>query len=296
MNPQEKNCSETKCSITGNCECKCGEKCNCASGCCKSRCMKNPLMVLKIVGVMLAIYLVALSVKEFKSIAYVGTNPQQSHTIDVAGSGDAVAIPDIATISFTVTETAKTVADAQDKAATKVNATIAGLKNAGIADKDIKTTSYNINPHYEYQNSVCSANGVCPPSKSIVTGYDVSQSTDVKVRDLKKVGDLFTLIGTNGVQNVNGPSFSVDNPDMVQATARANAIDNAKAKADVLAKALGVHIVRVVSFSESGNNVPYPIRYDMASGVSSAKAIAVPEISTGEQKITSSVTITYEIE
>ncbi len=278
MNPEEKKCCGTD---------------NCNRGCHS----KHSHKVLKVVGVLLAIYLAVLSVKQLKSIAYVGINPQQSHTISVDGTGDAVAIPDIATLSFSVTETAKTVADAQAQATKKVNATISALKSSGIAEKDIQTTSYNINPHYEYQNSVCSSNGICPPSKSIVTGYDVSQSTDVKARDLKKVGDLLTLIGSNGVQNVSGPSFSVDNPDVTQVEARAKAINNAKTKAEVLAKALGVHIVRVVSFSETGNT-PYPVRYDMmmAGAASTKSAPVTPEISVGQQKVTSNVSITYEIE
>jgi len=257
----------------------------------------KPRRVIKLVGVMIAIYIAILCIKQLKSIPYVGTDPTQAHTISVDGTGNAMAIPDIATISFTVTETAKTVADAQTKSTTKVNTTVAALKKAGVADKDIQTTSYNINPHYEYQNVICAANTMCPPSNPVISGYDVSQSTDVKVRDLTKVGDLLTLVGSNGVQNVSGPSFSVENPDSVQATARAAAIDNAKNKAGVLAKALGVHIVRVISFSESGN-MPYPVRYDMAVGMAaSAKAPSVaPEISTGEQKITSNVTIVYEIE
>ncbi len=259
--------------------------------------MNNPHKILKVVGVLVAIYLAVLSIKQLKSITYVGTDTQQSHTISVDGTGNAVAIPDIATLSFTVTETAKTVADAQAQATKKVNTTISALKSSGITEKDIQTTSYNINPHYEYQNSTCSSNGICPPSKSVVTGYDVSQSTDVKVHNLTKVGDLLTLIGSNAVQSVSGPSFSVENPDITQAEARSKAIDNAKMKAEVLAKALGVHIVRVVSFSETGAT-PYPVRYDMMMvGAASTKAAPVaPEISTGEQKITSNVTITYEIE
>ena len=77
--------------------------------------------------------------------------------------------------------------------------------------------------------------------------------------------------------------------------ARAKAIDQAKSKADALAKALGVRLVRIVSFSENGSN-PSPIRYDLMSAGVSSKAGTVPEISTGEQKITSNVNITYEIE
>lgn len=264
--------------------------------CCERPCCDKIWKVAKIVGILLAIYLAVLSIKEFRSIAFVGTNLQQSHVISVDGTGEAVAIPDIATISFTVTETAKTVSVAQESATTKVNATVAALKSAGIAEKDIKTTSYSINPHYEYQGSACRADGICPPSKSIVTGYDVSQSTEIKVHDLKKVGDLFTLIGSKGVENVYGPSFSVDNPEKVQAEARAKAIADAKSKADVLAKALGVRIARVSTFSESGNGV-YP-RYFGLGGADMAvsKATVAPEISTGEQKITSNVTIVYEIE
>jgi uncharacterized protein YggE len=254
--------------------------------------------VAKIVGIMLVVYLVVISLKELKSISLISaSNVPPTHTIAVDGKGDAVAIPDIATVSFTVTENAKTVAEAQTKATEKVNATLKDLKVAGIADKDIKTTSYNINPHYDYQSGgPCVTNGMCPPSKSVVTGYDVSQSTEVKVRKLDIIGNLFTLIGSHEVENVYGPSFAVDNVETVQAEARTKAITEAKAKADTLAKALGVRLVRVVTFSENGNT-PHPIRYDMmAAGVSSSKASVAPEISTGEQKITSNVTITYEIE
>ncbi len=248
------------------------------------------------VAVLLCVFLVALSIKEFKSIAYVGSNLQQSHTISVDGTGDAVAIPDIATISFSVTETAKTVSQAQSLATAKNNATIKALRDAGIAERDIQTTSYSINPHYEYQNGVCQANGSCLPSKSIVTGYDVSQGTQIKVRDLNKVGDLFTLIGSQGVQNVNGPSFSVDKPEGVEAEARSEAIAQAQAKAKVLADKLGVRLVRVISFSESGNGYPRPLMYGMGGDMVASKAEVAPTISTGEQKITSNVSIMYEIE
>ena len=249
-----------------------------------------------LVGILLVVFLVAISIKEFKSIAYVGVNPTSTNQITVDGTGDAVAIPDVATFSFSVTETAATVADAQSKATNKNNAAITAVKTAGIADKDIQTLSYNINPHYEYQNSICQANGICPPSKSVLTGYDVSQTTQIKIRDFTKIGSILTTIGTLGVQNVNGVTFSVDKPESVQAQARATAIANAQSKAQTLAGQLGVRLVRVVSFSESGANIPRPMMYDLAAGVSSSKTAAAPEISTGEQKISSTVSITYQIE
>jgi uncharacterized protein YggE len=245
---------------------------------------------------LLALFLFVVSIKELKSIGYIGKSDQVVNTISVDGSGDAVAIPDIATFSFTVTKTAATVADAQKQATDQANAALKAVRDGGVADKDIQTTSYNINPHYEYQNGVCTSVGVCRPGKSVLTGYDVSQSTEVKVRDLSKAGALFASIGSLGVDSVNGLTFSVDKPDAVQAQARGIAIANAQAKAKELASQLGVSLVRVISFSENGNS-PRPVTFNLAAQdkVMTGSAIVAPEISTGEQKVTSSVSITYEI-
>lgn len=243
----------------------------------------------------LTIFLLVMSIKGIKSIGYVGDNPNMVNTINVTGSGDAVSIPDIATFSFTVTETAKTVAEAQTKATTKINAALDAVKQGGVAEKDIQTAYYSINPHYEYQNSICTQYS-CPPSKSILTGYDVSQSIQVKVRDLSKAGALFATIGDLGVQNVNGLTFSMDNPDALMAEARDEAIAKAQAQAKELAKQLGVRLVRIVSFSESNGERPY-----YAYGMGGAKDMAVssvapvPQVPVGENKITSTVNISYEI-
>lgn len=248
------------------------------------------------VGIILAIFLAIISIKELKSIGYVGKDVQITNTISVTGTGDAVTIPDIATFSFTVTETAKTVVDAQTKATNKINTALKAVKDAGVVDKDIQTTSYNINPRYEYQSVACSQYN-CPSGKSVLTGYDVSQSIQIKVRELGKAGLIFTSIGSLGVQNVNGLSFAVDKPEKIQAEARAKAITDAQSKAKELAKQLGVSLVRITSFYEN-NGGPGPIIYGMGGGAKTmtVDSVAVaPNIPTGEQKVTSDVTITYEI-
>ncbi len=243
----------------------------------------------------LIIFFILLSIKELKSIDYVGVNTNTTNTITVNGSGDIVAKPDIAIFSFSVTENSKTISDAQDKASVKINAAQKAMKDAGIAENDIQTTSYSINPHYEYQSVLCTTYN-CPPAKSVLSGYDVSQSVQIKVKDLTKVGDLVTSVGSLGVQNVSGLSFSVDKPESVQAEARAKAIADAQERAKVLAKSLGVSLVRITSFYESNNN-PVVMKYAMgvSDSVSSASAPRAPEITPGEQKIVSNVTITYEI-
>lgn len=250
-----------------------------------------------VVGGLLALFLLAISINQIKLIfGYDSANPI-TNTITVSGKGEAVAIPDIATISLTITENAKTVADAQDLATNKLNAVIKAVHAEGVAEKDVKTTSYNINPHYEYNDGVC--NGIrCTPGKSVITGYDVSQSLDIKVRDLSKAGKLLDVVGGLGVQNVSGLSFAIDDMDVIKEKARADAIADAKAKGAKLASQLGVRIVKIVSFNDLTDS-PYGFYGmggdSMSAKVESAVARPVPQVPAGEQKVISQVSITYEI-
>lgn len=260
--------------------------------------MNNKEQIWKVgalVGMILAVFLLVITIKEIKSIGYVGKNSVMVNTISVNGKGEEVVVPDVATFSFGVTETAKTVADAQKVATEKINATLKVVREAGIADKDIKTTSYSINPHYEYTNGVCTQ-WSCGPGKSTLTGYDVNQTIEVKVRDIEKAGTILASIGSMEVQNVSGLSFSVDDIDAVKAKARAEAIENAKTKADKLAKDLGVKIIGITSFYDSSDqSTPY---YGMGGDMMSAKVMsaeASPQIPAGENKVIANVTISYEI-
>lgn len=249
-----------------------------------------------VVGVLLAIFLLVISIKELKSISYVGRDVPIMNVITVNGKGEKVSIPDVATFSFSVTENAKTVKEAQDKATEKINSAIQAVKGKGVSEKDIKTTSYNINPHYEYIAGICSGLS-CKPGRSVLSGYDVSQSIEVKVRDISKAGDIFDTIGSLEVQNVNGLTFSIDDIDSVKAEARELAIADAQEKAKTLAKDLGVKLVRITSFYDSSDdNIYYARDYAMGMGgaMTSAK-VPSPEIPAGEQKVTSKVSITYEI-
>ncbi len=257
------------------------------------------------VGVLLSIFLLVISIKELKSINYVGKDTPIMNSITVNGKGDSVSIPDIATFSFSVTETAKVIDEAQANVTAKINNTLKALKDNGVADKDIKTLSYSINPDYEYDQtgSICAASKSsqtipCRPGASVLTGYNVSQTIEVKIRDLKKAGALFATIGSLNVHNVNGLQFSIDDIDSVKAKARDIAIQNAKEKAKTLAQQLGVSLVRITSFYDTSDEPPFWGREGMGGDVMTMKSAVAPmaiEVPAGEQKITSIVSITYEI-
>jgi uncharacterized protein YggE len=219
------------------------------------------------------------------------------NSITVEGTGTVAAVPDIAQISFTVLESANTVADAQAKATERTDAAIEALKKAGIDDKDVKTVHYSVSPRYEYDQP-CPRGAYCATVVSgapRIVGYDVSQSIEVKVRDTGKAGEILGLLGELGVQNISGPNFTMDDEDAVRAEARGEAIDEAEAKAKVLARQLGVRLVRVMSFSESGG--PYPMYgYGKGGGVMmDAVAQSAPALPVGENETNVTVVITYEI-
>ena len=220
-------------------------------------------------------------------------------------------MPDVAEISFSVMEEAKTVAEAQEKATEKINKIVAYLGDRGIEDKDIKTTNYSVQPQYEYYywhpvSQIRCALSYCPPpyiQKNEIIGYQVNQWLQIKVRDLKKAGAVLAGVGERGASNINAINFVIDDEEALKVEARELAVKDARNQAALLTKDLGVRLGKVVSFSEQGN-YPYPIIYgrgsyegDMAVGMPTmiAKEAPSPEIPSGENEIVSIVSVTYEI-
>jgi len=232
------------------------------------------------------------------------------NTISFSGHGEVTAVPDIANISFTISKDATTVKDAQAGVAVIEKKALDVLKAKDVADKDIKTANASFYPKYEYRQAVCpqvpmgagtagvtvnpSSPYYCPSGKQVLLGYTASESITVKVRNTDSVGDIMQSLGTTGVSDLSGPNFAIDNEDSLKAQARKLAIDDAKAKAQSLAKDLGVRLEKITSFSENGN---YPVMYAQGAMMSdkAVSVLAPAVIPKGENTISSDVTITYEI-
>ena len=249
------------------------------------------------VVVILAVFLGIKSINALKEYSYIGRGSYAANVVTVTGKGEVMAIPDIASFSFSVVELGKTVGDAQDKASKKMNDAIDAIKALGVAEKDIQTTGYNSYPKYEYNQGICT-DRMCPPSKQVLTGYEVSQTITVKVRKTADAGGILTKVGGLGVSNISGLNFVVDDIEAVQAEARDKAIADAKDKADKLEKSLGVKFVRIINFYEGGNYGVMGMGGDMmsAKAVSFESAQVAPQLPVGENKVTSQVSITYEIQ
>jgi len=258
--------------------------------------IKRLLKLGQVLLAILIIFLAAETLYAFKSYSNIDRGTPISNVITVSGDGEVFALPDIATFTFGSVENAKTVAEAQKKATEKINKALALVKAAGVEDKDIKTVDYNIYPRYEYQNFPCTQ-FQCPPSKQYLNGYEVTQTISVKVRKVEDAPKILESLGGVEVTNLSGLEFSVDDQKKLEAEARSKAIASAQEKAKVLVRDLGVRLGRVVNFSESGN---YPIAYREGygmggDGISVSAPAPKVELPAGQNKITSNVSITYEI-
>ncbi len=228
----------------------------------------------------------------FEQKEYVSNMPA---TISVVGKGEVTAKPDIGRFSFAVIAEGETAAAAQEASGTKINDIMAFLREQGVEDKDIKTDYYNLNPKYRYEERPCAFGMYCPPGEQIQDGFEVSQSITVKVRATDKASSIISGVGEKGATNISSLEFTIDDTDALRAEARAEAIADAKEKADILAKDLGVKIVRIVSYGENSPyyGVPYYAKnMDMAVAESGFGGAELP---MGEQDTSVEVNVTYEV-
>jgi len=237
-------------------------------------------------------FLVAVAFSFFTDFPHYRYNDKPENVITFSGHGEVTAIPDIANVYFTISKESKTVKEAQTLVAQIEKKSLDFLKENNVLEKDIKTTNASFSPKYDYGQIYC-IKYPCPQRSPVIIGYQASESITVKIRNTDDVGKIMQGLGTLGVSDLSGPNFSIDNEDGLKAEARKKAIDNAKEKAKVLAKDLGIRLGKITSFNESGN---YPVpMYAKTMMDSVASGSAPAEISKGENIISSDITITYEI-
>ncbi len=240
---------------------------------------------------LLALFLATKTITEIVSWTKDQVYPVK--TITMSAEGEALAVADIASFSFSVDEEGKTSDEAQKKATDKINKALEYLKTNGVEEKDIKTENYSIYP--KYQNVAPCYAFDCPPSESKIIGYTVSQSIRVKIRDTESTGKFLSELTKFQINNVSGITFTIDDESALYDLARKDAVSKAEAKAIALSKDLGVKLGDVVSFSEDNPNYYPADTYGMGGAEMMSFKAAAPEIPKGENKYTTRVYITYEL-
>ncbi len=203
--------------------------------------------------------------------------------LDVVATGEVTRVPDIARINAGVISQAVTATEAIRQNAQQMNRVVAALKRAGIADRDIQTSSINLNPEYRYADNQ-------PP---VLTGYRASNQVNVRFRDIAETGKILDALVAEGANQINGPSLEIDKPEAALDEARQAALTAARARADLYAKALGKKVSRILSISESGASQPMPI---MMTARMANQDSAMAKIAPGEQTLSVSLSVSFELE
>lgn len=209
-------------------------------------------------------------------------------TLTLTADGVVSAAPDTAIVSLGVVQEADT-ADAALSANNKaMEKTLAALKDAGVADKDIATSSFTIDPVMVYPPQKADGTQEAPK----ITGYRVSNAVTVKLRDIAKAGGLLDKVIRVGANDVRGISFTVDNQDSLMDQARVAALKTLETRAALYAQTAGFTLKRILAISEGGQqNPPMP----MLMAKAAPQGDSVP-LATGEQDIRATVNVTWEIE
>lgn len=204
----------------------------------------------------------------------------------VSGEGKVFVTPDIAKITVGINETGSQLKVVQDNVSKKSNDLTGALEKLGIKKEDIKTTSYNLYPEYDYQSN---------PNR--VIGYRVSVSYEITIEDFDKVNDVIVTATTAGANMEGNIGFEINEKTKKEKVqeARKLAADDAKDKAVGLSNAAGITLGKVINVSESENsNMLRPIAYDVTSTGNTAEK-ALPSIEPGQTEINLRVSLTYEV-
>ena len=169
--------------------------------------------------------------------------------------------------------------------AARMSAVVAAVRKAGIADRDIQTAGLSLQPQYKYENNQ-------PP---MLTGYQATNTVNLRIRKIGDTGKLLDTLVNVGANQINGPNFRVDDSEAALDEARLAAVQTAKGRADLYAKATGLRIKRIVTMSENAGYQPGP-QPMMVKMARDSMAEASTPVVPGEVALTINLTVVYEFE
>lgn len=209
--------------------------------------------------------------------------PGDATLLEVSAQAEAKRIPDVATISAGVVTQAMDANAAMRANAVQMDKVMAAIQAAGIAQRDIQTSGINLNPQYKYVEN----------QNPTIIGYQANNTVNLRVHDIAKLGKVLDALVASGANQVNGPSFEIDQPEPVLDEARRAALDKAQARASMYAKALGLRVRRIVSISEGGGfRPPGPIPM---MAMAQAKSGADTAVSPGESSVSVNLDVVFEL-
>ncbi len=217
-----------------------------------------------------------------------------NNTFVVNGEGKVYAKPDVAVVDMSIINQNVDVEKVQAENDEKTQRVINFLKESGVDEKDIKTLQYNLQPEYDYnwcRDASSQYISYCPPK---LVDYILTQSIEVKIRDLNNVGKIIGKLTDVGVNQISSINFVIDEDDVYKSEARKEAVLDAQKRANDIAQTAGIKLGRIITISESPVDNVYPAanyaQREALKDLSSASPIEI-----GSNEINASVSLVYEI-
>jgi uncharacterized protein YggE len=223
--------------------------------------------------------------------------------LSITAEGQSRRRPDVAMFSAGVVTQAKTAAEALSANADRMHSVVAALKKAGVADRDIQTAALSLQPQFYYperdramrERVTGVTNTSSEPQAPRIIGYEARNNVQVRVRRLAEMGRIIDTLVTAGANQVEGPSFTVDEPQSALDEARTQAMQRARERADLYASAAGLRVSRILSITEGG--AYYPVQeVAMRGGMMSAPPPPPSPVAPGELTLGINLSVQFALE
>lgn len=211
--------------------------------------------------------------------------PLAGTRLDISATGEVSRVPDVAIISAGVVTRAASATQAISQNAARIERVRAALARAGIAERDIQTSSVSLNPDYVYEERQ-------PPRLS---GYQASNQLSIRFRDIRNSGRILDALVAEGANQISGPSLTIDKPEAALDDARSRALAVGRARAELYARSLGMRVARLVAVSEGGG-MRGPEIIVTGARLQAADASAKTEIVPGEQQLAVTLQMSFELQ
>jgi uncharacterized protein len=247
---------------------------------------RTPLLTVLFIFIALIAYTKLLGPIPF-TVNSISTVKESLFRVD--GSGEVTAVPETALLNMGVNKQAATVEQAQTQVNEVINQITAEMKALGVEEKNIKTVNYSVNPNYDYAGG-----------SQKINGYMVNADVQVKIKPVDKANQAIDAATKAGATNVGNVQFVIDDEKRaeLEEQARKEAIEKAKAKAESIARTSGIKLGRIVDVQENnaGAQAPVAMRAEFAKDSAGAGGESIPatELNPGENKVTITVSLSYE--
>lgn len=226
-------------------------------------------------------------------------NPER--VISFSAEGKVLAKPDIAKIVIGVITQGEKAEVVQEENNKRMKEAIDFIKEQGVSDDDIQTTSYNLNPQYDYnwcrqQGQEAADHISCPPK---IIGYQLSQRATIKIRDFDKINTIIGGLSEKEVNQISNVSFEIDDPEAYKNEARIQALNKIEERAKILSAKTNIRLGKIINISE-GSSVYSPYRsleMEKSMAGSSEDSTVVPQapIESGTEEISITLNVSYEL-